>query len=366
MQIQCITDTFICRNFKLMDTNNDRMLYLIYRINKDFKTYREVNYRILAEYSKELMELFSAQSSMIENQSLDQTESQMNDVKPAFSFTEELNEITKMGVKDNFISTGYLALDELIGGFGKGEIIIIAARPGMGKSAFMLNLINNITLDQKKPSLLITYELTGISYLSRLLSVISGILPLNLRSGKISESEKKNLDSAMKRIESSSLFINDSPDKSVYDIKDMIRHKPEREDIKMVFIDNLLLIPEVLGKWASRDAEISFTMRKLKQQARQLNIPIVMTTNLNRAVEYRAGYKSPVLSDLRESGSIEQDADKVLFIYRDEYYKLEQDWNGNPTFGKAKIIIAKNRNGPTGEINLHFEQHKLKYSDFKE
>lgn len=286
------------------------------------------------------------------------------DLKPASSFTKALEVYVKTGMKNDFIKTGYSALDELTGGLGKGEVIIIAARPGMGKSVFLLNLINNITLDQNKPSMLITYELTGLQYMTRLVSLLTQIPPKQIISDQTYTNKEIRIKDTLNRIGLTSLYIDDSPDKSFSEMLEMIRTKTIDLGIQSVFIDNLLLIPIMLGKWASRDMEISFAMKKLKRLAMQLNIPIVIATNLNRAVESRAGEKVPILSDLRESGSIEQDADKVIFLYRHEYYKIEQDWNGNSTAGIAKVIIAKNRTGPTGEIKLRFEEEIFKFSEF--
>ncbi|MBM3435834.1 MAG: hypothetical protein FJY07_06425 [Bacteroidetes bacterium] len=244
------------------------------------------------------------------------------DLKPASSFTKALEVYIKTGMKNDFIKTGYSALDELSGGLGKGEVIIIAARPGMGKSVFLLNLINNITLDQNKPSMLITYELTGLQYMTRLVSLLTHISPKQIISEQVNQNNEIYVKDSLNRIGQTPLYIDDSPDKSFSDLLEMIRTKTIDLGIQSVFIDNLLLIPIMLGKWASRDMEISLAMKKLKRLAIQLNIPIVIATNLNRAVEARAGEKVPILSDLRESGSIEQDADKVFFLYRHEYYKI--------------------------------------------
>ncbi len=266
------------------------------------------------------------------------------------------------------IPTGFPVLDEYTSGWQNGDLIIIAARPGMGKTAFVLTMARNISIDHRKPVALFNLEMTSSQLVKRLISIETEIPSEVLRNGKLSDKEWSLLHNSMDKMQSAPVYINDSSMLSIFDIRAQARRMKSQYDIGLLVIDYLQLVNAQTGgkQNFNREQEISTISRNLKSLAKELDIPVIALSQLSRKVEERSdksGHKRPQLSDLRESGAIEQDADIVSFIYRPEYYKIETWEDDTPTENQAEFIIAKHRNGKTGEIRLKFEGHIGRFSD---
>ncbi|MGC8766843.1 MAG: replicative DNA helicase [Brevinematia bacterium] len=249
------------------------------------------------------------------------------------------------------VPSGYTAIDEMTGGFQNGDLIVFAGRPSMGKTAFALNLCLNMAKDYQKKVLFFSLEMSKEQLAQRLLSTESKIDLKSLRTGNVKESEWDSLLEAAIRLSGLNIIIDDTPSSSIVDIKSKARKIFTKEKgIDIIIIDYLQIIevPRGLSVIRSRNEEIGFISRSLKSLAKELNIPIIVLSQLSRSVEKRID-KRPILSDLRESGSIEQDADLVAFLYRDEYYNPDTDKKNI-----VEIIISKQRNGPVGTIELMF------------
>jgi len=261
------------------------------------------------------------------------------------------------------ISTGFPSIDDYTSGWQNGELIIIAARPGMGKTAFVLSMARNMAVDHKVPVAIFNLEMTSDQLIKRLFSIETEIPGEKFRSGKLSDMEWTLLNNKIDKIADAPIFINDSSMLSVFDIRTQARKLKSQEEIGIIIIDYLqLMTAHTNNKSGNREQEISTISRNLKSLAKELNIPIIALSQLSRKVEERAD-KRPLLSDLRESGAIEQDADIVSFIYRPEYYKMELWEDDTPTQNQAEFIIAKHRNGKTGEIRLRFEGQYGRFSE---
>jgi replicative DNA helicase len=247
------------------------------------------------------------------------------------------------------VPTGFKKLDSLTSGFQKSDLIIIAARPGMGKTALALNCARNAAVEAEVPLAFFSMEMSKEQLSMRLLCAEARIDSARLRDGFFSEEEWNNLTEAADTLTNAPIYIDDSPDLSSLDIKTKARRLKIEKNIGLIIIDYLQLMKSRI-RMERRDLEISEMSRSLKGLAKELDIPIIALSQLNRRVEER-GDKRPQLSDLRESGALEQDADLVMFIYRDEIYNKEEN---NPNKGLAEIILAKQRNGPLGMQHLRF------------
>ncbi|MBQ1870862.1 MAG: replicative DNA helicase [Lachnospiraceae bacterium] len=243
------------------------------------------------------------------------------------------------------LSTGFIDLDYSTAGFQNSDLILIAARPSMGKSAFALNLAHHMAIDEHKTVALFSLEMSKEQMVNRLLSQESRVDAQNLRTGNLNSDEWQRLVEGAGIIGGSKFIIDDTASISVAELRSKCRRYKMEHDLAIIFIDYLQLMSGS-GKAESRQQEISEISRSLKAIARELQVPVVALSQLSRAVEQRND-KRPMLSDLRESGAIEQDADVVMFLYRDEYYN--KDTNDK---GVAEVIVAKQRNGPTGTIKL--------------
>ncbi len=254
------------------------------------------------------------------------------------------------------IPTGFVDLDRMTAGFQPGTLIILAARPAMGKTAFALSMARNIAIDMKKPIAFFSLEMTAVELVMRLISSESGISGDRLKKGeKLPDWEKKQLYSRSQALTEAPIFIDDTPQLTIFELRAKCRRLKQQHDIQMVFIDYLQLMQggSEMNRNGNREQEISLISRQLKALSKELGVPVLALSQLSRAVETRGGTKKPQLSDLRESGAIEQDADIVMFIYRPEYYQITEDDHGS-TLGMADIIIAKHRSGETGEVRLRF------------
>lgn len=259
------------------------------------------------------------------------------------------------------LSSGFYDLDLLTQGFQKSDLIIIAGRPSMGKTAFGLNIALNIIKESRLPVLFFSLEMSKEQIMYRLLSIEANINQVRLKTGNLYQSDWLKLNKIIKIMSKLPLFIDDTPDLSVQDIQSKIKMILfEQTEIGLIIIDYLQLMQNPKSKVENRVQELSRITRGLKNIARQFNIPIITLSQLSRNVENRVD-KKPILSDLRESGSIEQDADLVLMLYKNKDLNIKQN---NETYSLTELIIAKQRNGPIGSLQLKFDQRKTKFFNF--
>ena len=262
---------------------------------------------------------------------------------------DELTELSMNGILPG-LPTGFLDLDKLLSGLHNSDLILIAARPGMGKTALMLNIAANVA-KKNYPVAVFNLEMSGEQLAKRMLSSESQIEGEKIRTGKLEEEEWTRLAETLERMESVPLYIDDSTDVTVASIRAKCRKLKLEKDIKLIVIDYLQLMSSG-GRSDNRTTEIAEISRALKIMAKELNVPVIVGSQLSREVEKRAD-KRPMLSDLRESGAIEQDADIVMFIYRDSYYNKDET---DARFSNiAELIVAKHRNGSAGTIKLAFD-----------
>ena len=254
------------------------------------------------------------------------------------------------------IPTGFNKLDKLTSGWQPSDLIIVAARPGMGKTALTLSMARNIAVDQNIPVAFFSLEMASVQLITRLISSETGLSSEKLRTGKLEKHEWEQLNVKVKGLEKAPLFIDDTPSLSIFDLRAKARRLSSQHGIKLIMIDYLQLMTGGSNHGGNREQEISMISRNLKALAKELMVPVIALSQLSRAVETRGGSKRPLLSDLRESGAIEQDADIVSFIYRPEYYKIDEwdDEERSPTEGQAEFIVAKHRNGGLESIRLKF------------
>ncbi|MEM9686647.1 MAG: replicative DNA helicase [Bacteroidota bacterium] len=264
------------------------------------------------------------------------------------------------------ISSGFDKLDKLTSGWQPSDLIIIAARPGMGKTAFVLSMARNIAVNSDSPVAFFSLEMSSVQLITRLISSETGLSSEKLRTGRLEKHEWEQLNVKVKGLEKAPIYIDDTPSLSIFDLRAKARRLASQYGIKLIIVDYLQLMTSGGSqKGGNREQEISTISRNLKALAKELDVPIVAISQLSRAVETRGGSKRPLLSDLRESGAIEQDADIVSFIYRPEYYKIEEwdDEERSPTQGQAEFIVAKHRNGGLDNIRLKFIGHLGKFDN---
>lgn len=264
------------------------------------------------------------------------------------------------------IPSGFERLDKLTSGWQPSDLIIVAARPGMGKTALTLSMARNISVGQNIPVAFFSLEMSSVQLITRLISSETGLSSEKLRTGNLEKHEWEQLNVKVKGLEKAPLFIDDTPSLSIFDLRAKARRLASQHGIKLIVIDYLqLMTAGGSQKGGNREQEISTISRNLKALAKELNVPVIALSQLSRAVETRGGSKRPLLSDLRESGAIEQDADIVSFIYRPEYYKIEEwdDEERSPTDGQAEFIVAKHRNGGLENIRLKFIGHLGKFDN---
>jgi len=265
------------------------------------------------------------------------------------------------------VASGFTDLDRMTSGWQKSDLVIIAARPAMGKTAFVLSCARNAAVDFNKPVVVFSLEMSSVQLVNRLISGETHIEQEKIRKGNLEEWEWQQIHSKIGRLEQAPLIIDDTPALNIFEFRAKCRRLKSQHDIQLIIIDYLQLMQGKGGEGkgsGNREQEIGSISRALKSVAKELNVPVIALSQLSRAVENRpGGSKRPMLSDLRESGSIEQDADMVLFLYRPEYYGLEVDEDNNPTQGIGEIIIAKHRNGETGRVRLKFVGKYVKFTD---
>ena len=254
------------------------------------------------------------------------------------------------------IPTGYTKLDEMTSGWQKSDLVIIAGRPAMGKTSFALSVAKNIAVDYHEPIAFFSLEMNNVQLVNRLISNTCEIAGNKILNGQLTPDEWERLDKNLRKLTGTPLYIDDTPGLSVFELRTKARRLVREKGVKIIMIDYLQLMNANGMKFGSRQEEVSTISRSLKGLAKELDIPILALSQLNRTVENREGLegKRPQLSDLRESGAIEQDADMVLFVHRPEYYHIFTDEKGNDLHGMAQIIIAKHRKGATGDVLLTF------------
>jgi replicative DNA helicase len=251
------------------------------------------------------------------------------------------------------LSTGFIDLDKMTSGFQKSDLIIVAARPSMGKTAFALNVAQNVALRTGETVAIFSLEMSSAQLVMRMIASEGNIDAQAFRTGNLNEEDWEKLTMSIGTLSEASIFIDDTPGITIFDIRAKLRRLQAEHGLGLVMIDYLQLIS---GRGIdSRQQEISEISRSLKLMAREFNVPIIALSQLSRAVEQRQD-KRPMLSDLRESGSIEQDADMVAFLYRDDYYNEESEKKNI-----AEIIIGKQRNGPVGRVELLFLKNYNKF-----
>ncbi|NNF81613.1 MAG: replicative DNA helicase, partial [Flavobacteriaceae bacterium] len=264
------------------------------------------------------------------------------------------------------IPSGFDKVDRVTSGWQDSDLIIIAARPGMGKTALTLSMARNISVNQDIPVAFFSLEMSSVQLITRLISSETGLSSEKLRTGRLEKHEWEQLNVKVKALEKAPLFIDDTPSLSIFDLRAKARRLKSKHDIQLIVVDYLQLMTTGSSqKGGNREQEISMISRNLKALAKELSVPVIALSQLSRAVETRGGSKRPILSDLRESGAIEQDADIVSFIYRPEYYKIDEwdDEERTPTEGQAELIIAKHRNGGLDNIRLKFIGHLGKFDN---
>jgi replicative DNA helicase len=263
------------------------------------------------------------------------------------------------------IPSGFHSLDKITSGWQRSDLIIIAARPAMGKTAFVISMARNMAVDYNMPVALFSLEMSNVQLVNRLLMNVCEIEGDKIKNGQLAPFEWLQLDYKLKKLYDAPIYLDDTPSLSVFELRTKARRLVKEHHIKILIIDYLQLMNASGMTFGSREQEVSTISRSLKGLSKELDIPIIALSQLNRSLEGRIGHdgKRPQLSDLRESGAIEQDADMVCFIHRPEYYKVTEDTQGNSLIGMAEIIIAKHRNGATGDVMLRFKGQFAKFTN---
>ncbi len=265
------------------------------------------------------------------------------------------------------VPSGYPSLDRVTGGWQKSDLIIVAARPSMGKTAFVVNMTRNLSVEYRKPVAFFTLEMPAEQIALRMMSIQAGIPMNKLRTGQLEKDEWLKFEQSINNeFMTAPLLIDDTPQLSLFELRAKARRLKSKYDISMVVVDYLQLMTLPSEGRMNREQVVSQISRGLKAIAKELSIPVIALSQLNRSVEMRGGSKRPQLADLRESGAIEQDADMVIFLHRPEYYGIKEDAEGNPMEGIAEIIIAKHRNGPLADIKLRFIKEYAKFEEVED
>ena len=282
---------------------------------------------------------------------------------------EAISQIEEAGRREDGLSgvpSGYTKLDRVTSGWQRSDLVIIAARPSMGKTAFVLSMTRNMAVDHNMGVALFSLEMASVQLVNRLIVSETELSSDKIRNGRLEPFEWEQLEYKIKKLVDAPIYIDDTPAISVFELRAKCRRLMSQQKVDIIIIDYLQLMtgpPETKG---NREQEVSMISRSLKGIAKELNVPIIALSQLNRSVEMRSGTKRPQLSDLRESGAIEQDADMVLFIHRPEKYGFIEDEEGNSLRGMAEIILAKHRNGALADIKLRFRDELARFEDYEE
>jgi replicative DNA helicase len=282
---------------------------------------------------------------------------------------EAITQIEEAAKKDDGLSgvpSGFSDLDRVTSGWQRSDLVIVAARPSMGKTAFVLSMTRNMAVDHNMGVAIFSLEMSSVQLVNRLISSETQLGSEKIRSGKLEPYEWEQLEHRIKGLVEAPIFIDDTPGMSSFEMRAKCRRLKSQYDVKIVIIDYLQLMtgpPETRG---NREQEVSMISRALKGIAKELNVPVIALSQLNRSVEMRSGDKRPQLSDLRESGAIEQDADMVLFIHRPEKYGLMEFGDGTPAAGMGELILSKHRNGALADVKVRFREELAKFEDLEE
>jgi replicative DNA helicase len=279
-------------------------------------------------------------------------------VRDAMEYIETIHSTTHQRFS---VPTGFYELDEILGGLQKSDLIILAARPSIGKTALALSIARNAAIDHKVPVGIFSLEMATMQLIIRMICAEARINAHLVRTGKLPHSEGPKLSKTVHKLTDAPIFVDDTPAQTVLEIRAKARRLKAEKGIGLIIIDYLQLMTGPASA-ESREREISHISRSLKSLAKELNIPVMALAQLNRAVEARSD-KRPMLADLRESGSIEQDADVVMFLNRPEMYGMEKDINGDSWEGVAEVIVGKQRNGPTGSVKLAFVKEYARFEN---
>ncbi|MDE6283148.1 MAG: replicative DNA helicase [Muribaculaceae bacterium] len=268
------------------------------------------------------------------------------------------------------LETGFRELDKLTSGWQNSDLIIIAARPAMGKTAFVLSMAKNMAVDLNIPTAIFSLEMSNLQLVNRLISNACEVEGEKIKSGRLTPNDWDKLMAGVKPLYNAPLFIDDTPSLSIFELRTKARRLVREHGVKILIIDYLQLMNASGMKFGSREQEVSMISRNMKQLAKELNIPIIALSQLNRSVESRgtdSASKRPQLSDLRESGAIEQDADIVCFIHRPEYYiHSSEDAEGNDIRGLAQFIVAKHRSGKVDDVKMRFVSQYARFQNWDE
>lgn len=317
--------------------------------------------------------------SVISNQGLDEAEMMqqikhlvyefetkdklIKESKPILELAKEnLKTFQNNELSPDLIKTEFKALDMAIGGLSLGEFVVIGGRPSMGKTQFLVSLALNISV--KVPTLYFTFDLSQTAITNRFISALSGVAVNKLIQNSLDTKDRARLVNVEMELEQHRILINDSSNSSISALKSQSLKHIQEDGVKIIIVDFLQMMSSNRYR-NSREVEIGYISRELKNIAKDNNVCVIASSQLSRAVESRGGDKRPMLSDLRESGAIEQDADKVIFIHRPEYYGFLEDEDGNNVTGVAEILIAKNRNGRVDNIRLMVDNEFTKFKDFE-
>ncbi len=311
----------------------------------------------------ELMQKVEAELFQISQTNMKGTADQIN---PAIE--EALTMLKKAAAMEGGLSgltSGFPSLDKMTNGWQNSDLVIIAARPAMGKTALVLSMMKKMACDNRIPVALFSLEMATVQLVRRLMGNVCEISGEKLRNGQLAPHEWAQLDARINQLQDAPIYVDDTSGLSIFELRTKARRLVREHGVKMIMIDYLQLMTASGMNYGSRQEEVSMISRNLKGLAKELNIPIIALSQLNRGVEGREGIegKRPQLSDLRESGAIEQDADIVCFIHRPEYYHLYQDDKGRDLRGKAQIIIAKHRNGAVGDVTLNFRGEFARFEE---
>lgn len=304
---------------------------------------------------KELIEIAESELMQVGQGQIKQTVVSIEKILEA-SF-DRLDELHRDKKKIRGVPTGLRDLDDLLAGLQRSDLFILAARPSMGKTALSLNLAHNVAVQAKEPVLIFSLEMSKEQLVDRLLSMESGVDAWALRTGNLTDADFEKIGQAMGTLSEAPIYIDDTPGITISDMRTKARREAHQHPLGLIIVDYLQLMSGGgrYGSDGNRVQEISEISRGLKGVARELNVPLIALSQLSRSVESRPD-KKPQLSDLRESGAIEQDADVVAFIYREEYYNPETDRKKI-----TDILVRKHRNGPIGEVELYFDNEKQKF-----
>lgn len=279
---------------------------------------------------------------------------------------EALKKLEEAGNREDGLSgvpCGFSELDRMTSGWQASDLVIVAARPSMGKTAFVLSMARNMAVEHSRSVAFFSLEMSSQQLVNRLIVSETEIPHEKIRNGNLTAHEWTQLTVKISDLQNSKIYIDDTPALSIFELRAKCRRLKAQYDIDIIIIDYLQLMSGPTDARGNREQEVSNISRSLKAIAKELNVPVIALSQLNRSVETRGGFKRPQLSDLRESGAIEQDADIVIFIHRPDYYGFLEDEEGNSLIGLAEIIVAKHRNGAVGDVKLRFRKEQAKFTD---